>query len=253
MRVALDEFVLGDGATARVRIESAGRSMLVTFLDANGSALPGSPVELSEDFSESVGPASILGHLAPVRALRIAENAGHSGLLRVFVVYGDSPVRFFQYARSEVTLDLRSAGDELRTDSTPWRLDGGSPYSGTFTSEELRATGMLDGPGTAPEFDPFDTVVRMAHRDDHREAAEMPETAVFTLANEFETLPYAGGGLLGSITWSYTMRWTLAGGRSGGPEVASTAPVWRGPDDAPPRLPDHLPGSWNPRVTGSRR
>jgi hypothetical protein len=248
---ALDQFVLNDGTKARLRIESAGRSMLVMFIDPDGNPLPGSPVELHEDFTTSVGSTTIVGHWAPARGLAIAENARHVGLLRVFVAYGSSSVRFFQYARSDVCLDLRSGGDVV-SEGTRWRLDTGFPYSGTFTSEEMQATGMFDGPGTSPEFDPFEAVRHMAGGDEGDPADELPPDATFTLTHEFETLPYVEGDLLGSITWSYTLTWTLADGPSTAPVVSATAPVWRPPENTQSQMPDSLGTSWNPRVTHSR-
>lgn len=249
VRATVDEFVLNDGARARVRIEAVGRSMLVTFLDSRDDPLPGSPVELSEDFSESVGRISIVGHSAPARRLRIAENAGHDGLLRVFVVYGCSSVRFFQYSRNEVSLDLHSAGGGVLTDGTEWRLDTGAPYrGGTFTNEELEATGMLDGPGTAPDFNPFEAVRRMADVAEGEPTSELPDDAVFTLAHQFETLPYGDGVLLGSITWGYTLTWTLTDGASAAPVPHSVIPVWRPPANAESQMPDSLGSSWNPRA-----
>ena len=230
----------------RVRIESDGPSMLVTFLDVHDEALQGSPVELTQDFSESVGSNSIVGYWAPAVGLRIAENAGHDGLLRVFVIHGSSAGRFFQYARSDVSLDLRAAGHDVLTDGTQWRLDSGSPYRGGFASTELAVSGMLDGPGTDPGFDPFEAVRQ--HNDGDDAAPEMPRDAVFTLAHEFETLPYADGVLLGSVMWGYTMTWTLADGVRTGPVARSVTPVLRQPEHAESPMPDNLGTSWNPRV-----
>lgn len=249
---ALDQFVLNDGTKARLRIESAGRAMFVVFLDAADDPLPGSPVELTEDFSATVGKTTILGHWAPANGLAIAETARHVGLLRIFVAYGSISVRFFQYARSDVCLDLRSGGDAL-TEGTRWRLDTGFPYSGTFTSEEFQATGMFDGPGTSPDFDPFEAVRRMAGSNERDAADELPPDAVFRLTHEFETLPYVEGDLLGSITWSYTLTWTLADGPSAGPAVQAVPPLWRPPENTQPHMPDNLGSSWNPRVTRSRK
>ena len=246
VRAVLDDFVLGDGTKIRVRIESEGTSMLVTFLDADDEPLQGSPVELTQDFSESVGSNSIVGHWAPAVGLRIAENAGHDGLLRVFVIHGSSAGRFFQYARNDVSLDLRAAGHGVLTEGTQWRLDSGSPYRGGFASNELAVSGMLDGPGTAPDFDPFEAVRQHNEGDD--EAGEMPRDAIFTLAHEFETLPYAEGVLLGSVMWGYTMTWTLTDGRRTGPVAQSVTPVLRPPEQAKSQMPDNLGSSWNPRV-----
>lgn len=226
--------------------------MLVTFVDCGDDPLPGSPVELNEDFSQSSGRITILGHSAPARRLRIAENAGHDGLLRVFVVYGCSSVRFFQYVRSEVSLDQGSAGGEVLTGGREWRLDSGSPYRCTFTSEELVATGMLDGPGTAPDFDPFEAVMRMAHADDGEPAQDLADDAVFTLAHEFETLPYADGVLLGAIRWGYTLTWRLADADAG-PLPRPVTPVWRPPENTERERSASLGTSWNPRVTARAR
>lgn len=251
---AVDEFVLNDGTKARVRIEAALRSMLVTFLDTRGDPLPGSPVELSQDFSESVGRISIVGHWAPARRLQIAENGGHNGLLRTFVVYGCGSVRFFQYARNEVSLDAGSTEDGVITTGRQWRLDNGSPYrGGTFANEELEATGMLDGPGTATDFNPFDAVVRMADSDPDEPATQLADDAVFTLSHEFETLPYGDGVLLGSIRWGYTLTWTLADAASVGPVPRAIAPVWRPPDVNEGPMPNSLGTSWNPHARSSSR
>jgi hypothetical protein len=245
VRAVLDDFVLSDGTRMRVRIESDGPSMLVTFLGQADEPLPGSPIELTQDFSESVGPNSIVGYWAPAVGVRIAEHAGHDGLLRVFVIHGSSAGRFFQYARSDVSLDLTSAGHGVLNDGTEWRLDSGSPYRGGFASTELEASGMLDGPGTAPDFDPF-AAVRQHNEGD--EAAEMPRSAIFTLRHEFETLPYAGGVLLGSVMWGYTMTWTLSDGVATGPVPKSITPVLRPPEHTKSLMPDNLGTSWNPRV-----
>ena len=244
VRAVLDDFVLSDGTKMRVRLESDGPAMLVTFLDPQDAPLAGSPIELAQDFSESVGAISLLGYWAPVVGVRIADNAGHDGLLRVFVIHGSSAGRFFQYARSDVSLDLRSAGHGVLTDGSDWRLDSGSPYRGGFASPELGVSGMLDGPGTAPDFDPFDAVKQ--HNED--DAAEMPRDAVFSLSHEFETLPYADGVLLGSVMWGYTMTWTLTGGLRTGPIAQSVTPVLRAPEHTKSRMPDNLGTSWNPRV-----
>ena len=244
VRAVLDDFVLSDGTKMRVRIESDGPAMLVTFLDPEDAPLPGSPIELTQDFSESVGSGSLVGYWAPAVGLRIADNAGHDGLLRVFVIHGSSAGRFFQYARSDVSLDLRSAGHGVLTDGTEWRLDSGSPYRGGFASTELGVSGMLDGPGTAPDFDPFAAVKQ--HNEDGE--AEMPQDAVFTLSHEFETLPYADGVLLGSVMWGYTMTWTRSDGVVTGPVPHSASPVLRPPEHTKPRMPDNLGTSWNPRV-----
>jgi hypothetical protein len=246
-RPGYHEFVLNDGTRARVRVERAAESMLVTFLDSAGTPLAGSPVVLREDFSQLVGRSSITGYWAPARGLPIAENAGHDGVLRVFVVFGSSSVRFFQYSCSEVSLDLGMAGGVL-CERTPWRLDSGSPYSGSFKSEELDATWMLDGPGTAPDFDPFAAVRRMAKDADHDAADELPDDAVFKLTHDFETLPNADGTLLGSITWGYTMTWTLSGGAPTGPHPSAVTPVWRPPAEMQAPQPESLGTSWNPRA-----
>lgn len=246
VRAVVDDFVLSDGTTMRVRIESDGPSMLVTFLDVHDEPLQGSPVELTQDFSESAGSNSIAGYWTPAVGLRIAENAGHDGLLRVFVIHGSSAGRFFQYARSEVSLDLRAAGHGVLTDGTQWRLDSGSPYRGGFASSELAVSGMLDGPGTAPGFDPFEAVRQQ--NDDDDAAGEMPRDAIFTLSHEFETLPHADGVLLGSVMWGYTMTWTLADGVRTGPVAQSVTPVLRPPENAKSQMPDSLGTSWNPRV-----
>lgn len=249
---AVDEFVLSDGTKARVRIEGAGPSMLVTFLDSHGDALPGSPVELSQDFSESAGRISIVGHWAPARRLQIAEDGGHNGLLRTFVVYGCRSVRFFQYARNEVSLDAGSSEDGVVTTGREWRLDNGSPYrGGTFGNDELEATGMLDGPGTAADFNPFEAVVRMADSADGDPATPLADDAVFAISHEFETLPYADGVLLGSIRWGYTLTWTLADAASAGPVPRPVAPVWRPPDLNQGPMPTSLGTSWNPRGRSS--
>lgn len=247
-----DEFVLGDGTRARVRLERAGESVLVSFLDSAGEPLPGSPVALGEDFSQSVGPASIVGYWAPARGLLIAENAGHDGVLRVFVVFGSRSVRFFQYSRSAVSLGVGSA-DEVVTQQTPWRLDTGAPYSGSFTSEQLEATWMLDGPGTAPDFDPFAWVRSLAEAGGGDPLDELADDAVFTLTHEFETLPNADGTLLGSITWGYTMTWTLAGGARAGPVPSAVTPVWRSPAETQAAQPESLGTSWNPRAATPRK
>lgn len=250
VRAAVDEFVLNDGTKARVRIEGAAQSMLVTFLDSGGEPLPGSPVELTQDFFETVGRISIVGHCAPARRLRIAENGGHDGLLRVFVVYGCSSVRFFQYARNEVSLEAGSTEDGVFTTAREWRLDNGSPYrGGTFRNEDLAATGMLDGPGTSPDFNPFEAVARMAESVDGEAAPRLAEDAVFALAHEFETLPYGDGELLGSIRWGYTLTWRLADAASAGPVPRSVAPVWRPPDANQSRMPTSLGTSWNPHAS----
>lgn len=246
VRAVLDDFVLSDGTKMRVRIESDGPAMLVTFLGPDDEPLPGSPIELTQDFAESFGSNSLVGYWAPAVGLRIAENAGHDGLLRVFVIRGTSTGRFFQYARSGVSLDLTSAGHGVLTDGTAWRLDSGSPYRGGFTSTELLASGMLDGPGTAPDFDPF-AAVRQQNEDDGG-PAEMPRDAVFTLTHEFETLPYADGVLLGSVMWGYTMTWTLTDGVATGPVPQSVTPVLRPPEHTKSQMPDNLGTSWNPRV-----
>ena len=246
VRAVLDDFVLSDGTKMRVRIESDGPAMLVTFLDAQDNPLPGSPIALAQDFSESVGTCALVGYWAPAVGLRIAENAGHDGLLRVFVIHGSSAGRFFQYARSNVSLDLRSAGHGVLTDGTEWRLDSGSPYRGGFASAELVVSGMLDGPGTAPGFDPFEAVRQ--HNDGDDDAGEMPNDAVFTLSHEFETLPHADGVLLGSVMWGYTMTWTLAGGVRTSPVARSVTPMLRPPEHGTSQMPDNLGTSWNPRV-----
>lgn len=246
VRAVLDDFVLSDGTKMRVRIESDGPAMLVYFLDAQDNALPGSPIELAQDFNEAVGSNVLVGYWAPAVGLRIADNAGHDGLLRVFVIHGSSAGHFFQYARSDVSLDLSSAGHGVLTDGTQWRLDSGSPYRGSFASSELGVSGMLDGPGTAPDFDPFEAVRQ--HNDGDDAAAEMPDDAVFTLAHEFETLPHADGVLLGSVMWGYTMTWTLTGGVRTSPVAQSVTPLLRPPDHGKSPMPDNLGTSWNPRV-----
>ena len=246
VRAVLDDFVLSDGTKMRVRIESDGPAMLVYFLDAQDNALPGSPIELAQDFNEAVGSNVLVGYWAPAVGLRIADNAGHDGLLRVFVIHGSSAGHFFQYARSDVSLDLSSAGHGVLTDGTQWRLDSGSPYRGSFASSELGVSGMLDGPGTAPDFDPFEAVRQ--HNDGDDAGAEMPDDAVFTLAHEFETLPYAAGVLLGSVMWGYSMTWTLVGGVRTGPVAQSVTPVLRPPEHRTSQMPDNLGTSWNPRV-----
>lgn len=246
VRAVVDDFVLSDGTKMRVRIESDGPAMFVTFLGADDEPLAGSPLELTQDFSESFGTRSLVGYWAPAVGVRIAENAGHDGLLRVFVIHGSSTGRFFQYVRSNVSLDLTAAGHGVLTDGTEWRLDSGSPYRGGFASTELEVSGMLDGPGTDPGFDPFAAVRQ--HNEGDIVPPEMPRDAVFTLTHEFETLPYAGGVLLGSVMWGYTMTWTLTDGVATGPVPQSLRPVLRPPEHTKSQMPDNLGTSWNPRV-----
>ena len=248
----LDDFVLEDETRARVRIERVGGTILVAFLDSDDDPLPGSPVELSQDFSESSGPITIAAYWAPARRLRIAEDAGHDGLLRVFVAYGSKSTRFYQYARSDVSLDMNAAGEGVVTEGTPWRLDLRSPYGGSFASDALDATVMFDGPGTSPDFDPFEAVMRMAKAGGEERPRDVLERSVFTLTHEFETLPNVDGVLLGSIMWGYTLTWTFAGGVSAGPEPRPVTPVWRSPETTPSTMPDNLGTSWNPRVRSTK-
>ncbi|HEX6539254.1 MAG TPA: hypothetical protein VF155_08755 [Candidatus Dormibacteraeota bacterium] len=226
---AIDKFVLADGTKLRVRIESAGASVLLTFLDTRDQPLPGSPVELTRDLAESVDALTVEGHCAPALGVRISEEEEHDGLLRVFVVHGSQTSRYVQYARSEVSLDMRSAGLGVLTDGSDWRLDSGSPYRGTFTSDDKVVTGMLDGPGTRPGFDPFSEVMRLAESGDGGPLPSLPSDAVFTLAHEFETLPQGNGVLLGSIVWGYTLTWTLSAEHRSGPILRAVTPMWRPP------------------------
>lgn len=249
---AIDKFVLADGTKLHVRIESAGASVLLTFLDTHDVPLPGSPVELSQDLEEIVGAMTVEGHCAPALGVRISEEEEHDGLLRVFVVHGSQTSRYVQYARSEVSLDMRMAGLGVLTDGADWRLDSGSPYRGTFTSDDRVVTGMLDGPGTRPGFDPFNEVMRLAEAGDHAPLAALPSDAVFTLAHEFETLPQGDGMLLGSIVWGYTLTWTLSGEHRSGPVPRAVTPVWRPPAKQDDLNRESALGTWWPLRSSAR-
>lgn len=240
---AIGDFVLAEDKKSLVCIEPAGASMLLTFLDSHDDPLPGSPVELTQDFEASVGSLTIVGHSAPVLNQCIAEDEAHDGLLRVFMVLGSTTAKFFQYVRTEARLDMGPAGGGVLTDGTAWRVDGGSPYGGAFTSSGLTATWMFDGPGTRPGFDPFSGVMRLATSEDGAPADTLPDDAEFTLLHEFETLPDGNGTVLGSILWGYTLTWTLSGGQRAGPVPVSVSPVWRPPATEEPTRENPL-GTW---------